>query len=181
MPGGRGESFTKLHTAWMAELVARGASKSEWAVFCMIAQFQEPGPRGTVRAWRPVKEMAAVSGLSEKAVRNAVQGLKKKGVIRPIGKAHRSRAQLYEIMPGIAVSTGERVGNAHTHSQAKGMQVAHPNQKKGCATRSPKGMQVAHPNRREEPASPALRREGREKPTDRRRELRERLEGYGLH
>lgn len=180
MPGGRGESFTKLHTAWMAELVASGASKSEWAVFCMIAQFQEPGPRGTVRAWRPVKDMAAASGMSETAVRRAVQGLKAKGCIRPIGKAHRSRAQLYEIMPGVAANTVERDAKAVTHSLSKGDQGGNPSTEKGLPIRVTKGDQGGNPNRREEPASPALRREGREEPMDRRQELRERLEGYGL-
>ena len=162
MPGGRGESFTKLHTAWIAELVARGASKSEWAVFCLMAQFQEPGPRGTVRAWRPVKEMAAASGMSDAAVRRAVRGLKEKGLVRPIGKAHRSRAQLYEIMPEVSVNASERDAKTAAHSASK-------------------GGQGGTPTRREEAASPALRREGREEPTDRRRELRERLEDYGLH
>lgn len=180
MPGGRGESFTKLHTAWIAELVARGASKSEWAVFCLMAQFQDPGPRGTVRAWRPVKEMAAASGMSDAAVRRAVRGLKEKGLVRPIGKAHRSRAQLYEIMPGASVNVSERDAETATHSVSKGGQGGTPNGEKGVPTRSAKGGQGGAPNIREDPASPALRREGREKPTDRRRELRERLEGYGL-
>lgn len=178
MPGGRGESFTKLHTAWIAELVASGASKGEWAVFCMIAQFQEPGPRGTVRAWRPVKEMAAASGMSESAVMRAARGLREKGLIRPIGKAHRGKAQQYELMPG--VEAGKSCAAMADHSLPKIGKCGTPNVRNARPRSAAKIGQGGTPNRREEPASPALRREGREEPMDRRRELRERLEGYGL-
>lgn len=144
----RAEPYTRLYARWNAELVARGASGRECAVFAALTQFKVEGlPDGTGKAWRSKEDIAASLGLTPDAVKAAMRGLKDKGCIRPLGPAHRGRAQVYQVMPGCPVFT-----------KGKGRSTDTPKKDKRGASQTPKGCAPDTPIRRKEGVSPSYGR-----------------------
>lgn len=144
----RPEPYTRLYARWNAELVARGVSGREFAVFAALTQYKvEELPDGTGRAWRPKEDIAASLGMTPNAVKAAMRGLKDKGCIRPLGPAHRGKAQVYQVMPDCPVFT-----------EGKGCPADTPKKGKRGAPQPPKGCAPDTPIRRKEGVSPSYGR-----------------------
>lgn len=150
------EPYTALYASWNAELVARGASGREFAVFAALAQFKtEKLPDGTCKAWRSKEDIAASLGIGPDSVRSAIRGLKDKGCIKPLGPAHRGRAQVYQIMPHCPVFAKGK-GRA-ADPPKKGRAPDTPKKERGVP-QTPKGGPADTPIRRKEGVSPSYGR-----------------------
>ena len=157
------EPYTALYASWNAELVARGASGREFAVFAALIQFKvERLPDGTGKAWRPKEDIAASLGMTPEAVKSALRGLKEKGCIRPLGPAHRGRAQVYQIMPGCPIFPKGKECKTDTPKNAtknaKGVRGRHPKEGERGGPQPPKGCAPDTPIRRKEGVSPSYGR-----------------------
>lgn len=120
---GKGTQFAMAFEPWVREWSEAGISSTQMSVMLLlIARMQSDGD-GRFTTWRSRVEMADVLGKSEKTVRNAVQALKRKGFLLPIGKSFNGKAQQYVVMP---------TGKGYPHRT--------PIRVKGCAVEGRKGV-----------------------------------------
>ncbi len=91
--------FARAFVPWIAEWSRMGLSGTQERVLLLLVSRMEPDGRGGFTSWFPRAEMAATLGLSELTIRNAINALVGKGVLKRLGKAYKSTAQKYQIMP----------------------------------------------------------------------------------
>lgn len=134
--------FARAFVPWIAEWSRAGLSGTQERVMLLLATHMERGGDGQYTAWMPRSEMAEVLGVSELTVRDAIQKLKRKGMLKMLGGAHCGRAQKYVLMP-----TG------------KGYAQRLPIKEKGCAEELKKGV-LTHSERVSATAHPSRTLEG---------------------
>lgn len=145
--------FAMAYEPWICEWAAAGLSSTQMGVMLLLVANMQRDDSGRCVSWRPRSEMAEKLGKSDKTIRNAIQALKRKKLILPIGKAFNGTSQRYVIMP-----TGK--GYPHrTPIKAKGCAVEG---RKGVLERAERVPRTAHPIRHTDGASPSY---GRVRPT----------------
>lgn len=141
--------FARAFEPWIAAWSRMKLSGTQERVLLLLMAGMERDANGAYTAWRPRREIADILGLSENTVREAIQALKRKGIIEPIGPSHAKCCQRYKIMP-----------------RKKGGLQTPPIIEKGWSTGSKKGglspskrvVSTDHPTRSVEGDSPSLGR-----------------------
>lgn len=117
----------------------------------LVANMERNG-KGQFETWRPRAEMAEILGVSEYTVRDAIQALRRKGMLEKSGYSHRGKVQKYLLMPR---------GKGYPQRQPindKGLAEALT---KGSVSHSQRYSATANPTRTLEGACAAPSREGR--------------------
>ena len=118
----------------------------------LLAANMERNGKGQFESWRPRAEMAEILGVSEYTVRDAIQALRRKGMLVKSGYSHRGKVQKYILMPR---------GKGYPQRQPiydKGSAEA---LRKGSVSHSQRVSATANPTRHLEGACAAPSREGR--------------------
>lgn len=102
----------------------------------------ERNTNGQFESWRPRAEIAEILGVSEYTVRDAIQALRRKGMIVKSGYSHKGKVQKYILMPS---------GKGYAHRL--------PINDKGLAQALTKGS-VSHSQRYSATANPTRTLEG---------------------
>lgn len=92
--------YSRTYGPWVDELAARGAGRLQLLVMACLCERLEFDHHGNASAWYPRAEMAERLGVPEKAVKEAVRGLKSKGLLKVKRSGHSGRATVYAVMPG---------------------------------------------------------------------------------
>lgn len=93
--------YSRAYGPWVDELAARGAGRLQLLVMACLCERLEFDRHGNASAWYPRAEMAERLGVSERSVKNAMQDLKSKGLLKVKHSGHRGRATVYSVFPGI--------------------------------------------------------------------------------
>ena len=143
----RAGPYTQVYDKWLEEWVRAGLGGTQMAVMIRLCKGLEftPDGRATARCSRQL--LAASLGKSEESIRCQTKRLKALGFLRPVGKARRGTAQVYEIMPSIK------------WPELRGVKSDHPNERKGGQKRPHRGVKSDPPYKktRGAPAVPAAR------------------------
>lgn len=144
--------FARAFEPWIAEWAEAGLSGTQERVMLLLAANMERNSKGQFESWRPRAEMAEILGVSEYTVRDAIQALRRKGMLVKSGYSHRGKAQKYILMPR---------GKGYPHRQPINDKGSAEALRKGSVSRSQRVSDTANPTRHLEGAYAAPSREGR--------------------
>lgn len=91
--------YSRKHHSWIVELCHAHCGRIELLVMDALCERLEFDRWGNASAWYPRAEMAQELGLTENQIRDAVTGLKKKGLVKVKSQGHNGHATVYSIMP----------------------------------------------------------------------------------
>lgn len=98
MGGARGP-FARAFVPWVAEWQRAGLSGTQERVLLLLISRMEEQGDGSFTTWYPRAEISATLGISPNTARNAIRGLRGKGIIERIKDAGRRACPHYRIMP----------------------------------------------------------------------------------
>lgn len=131
-PGG---PFAREHDEWINEWARAGIGRTQLLVMLKLCERLEFDDYGHVTSWYPRGELARDLGMTEGAVREAVQKLKRHGFLKVKEAGSRGSATLYTVMP-------------HTKwPRQRGVSEDHPNEKKGGLDDAHRVVSEDHPLR----------------------------------
>lgn len=144
--------FARAFEPWIAEWAEAGLSGTQERVMLLLAANMERNGKGQFESWRPRTEMAEILGVSEFTVRDAIQALRRKGMIVKSGYSHRGKAQKYILMP---------CGKGYPPRQPINEKGSAEALRKGSVSHSQRVSATANPTRPLEGACAAPSSEGR--------------------
>lgn len=98
MPG-KQTQFARAFEPWIDRWAEMGLSARQLEVLLKLITYMERNSRGEYVTSRPRADIAESLGISEEAVRSAINGLKKHGALKSVGSSFSGRTQKYVIMP----------------------------------------------------------------------------------
>lgn len=144
--------FARAFEPWIAEWAEAGLSGTQERVMLLLATNMERNSKGQFESWRPRAEMAEILGVSEYTIRDAIQALRRKGMLVKSGYSHRGKVQKYILMP---------CGKGYSQRQPINDKGSAEALRKGSVSHSQRVSATANPTRPLEGARTAPSSEGR--------------------
>lgn len=155
----RQTQFARAFEPWIDRWAELGLSARQIEVLLKLMTYMERNSRGEYTSSRPRADIAESLGISEESVRCAINELKKRGAIKPVGSSFSGTTQKYIIMPSNGAGKGlPRITEKGGGIPPKGM-ANHTG--KGGGIRPIRGGGSPTPTRTLEGACAAPSREGR--------------------
>lgn len=131
-PGG---PYARMHDGWINEWARAGIGRTQLLVMLKLCERLEFDDYGHVTSWYPRAELARDLCMTERAVKEAILGLKDLGFLKVKNAGRRGSATLYTVMP-------------HTRwPRKRGLPQETPNTEKGSLNDAYRGLSQETPIR----------------------------------
>lgn len=123
----RSGPYGRIYDPWIDEWSRAKLSATQMSIMCKLCERLEFDVEGNATAWYPRDEMARELGKTETAIRQAVGGLIKAGMLQVLKRGCRKHCTVYRVMPHMP------------WPKKKGVSSAYPKRGKGVSSEPQKG------------------------------------------